>query len=161
LYGLYILFIHVLYRMRISYRTRMVHTVRVWYVPYAYGKNFIPYAFGTYHTRMVIPYTYGTNIQYTRIVYNYNHMNKNISISYNIACSYSYSYLHASCFILRRNLFQTCLYDIQAAILLYFKGQSIAELLYIKTIVGESIVTSSNHFIVVASYMVLSLSIVL
>ena len=34
-----------MYHTRISYHTRMVHTVRVWYV-------FL------YHTRMVVPYAY-------------------------------------------------------------------------------------------------------
>ena len=37
----------VLYHMRILYHTRMV-------------RNFVPYAYGMYHTRTAIPYAYGT-----------------------------------------------------------------------------------------------------
>ena len=46
-YPLFIIYSHstVVYRMRISYYTRMVHTIRVWYV-------FL------YHTHMVVPYRY-------------------------------------------------------------------------------------------------------
>ena len=46
--------------------TRMVRTVRIRYVPYAYGMK---YAYGTqqYHTSMVckiVPYAYGTYVPY-------------------------------------------------------------------------------------------------
>ena len=51
--------------MRILYRTRMVCTIRVWYVPYAYG---------TYHTRTVrfsVPYAYGIDIRVWYVPYAY------------------------------------------------------------------------------------------
>ena len=35
-----VLIVYVLYHMRISYHTRTVHTIRVWYVPYAYIMKF-------------------------------------------------------------------------------------------------------------------------
>ena len=41
----------------------MVHTIRVWYIPYAYGmyrtrmvQFCIPYAYGTYHTSLMMQY---------------------------------------------------------------------------------------------------------
>ena len=57
--------VNVLYHTRILYHTHMVHTVRVWYVPYAYGM---------YYTRMVqfcIPYAYGMIIRVWYIPYAY------------------------------------------------------------------------------------------
>ena len=47
--------IRVWYRK--TYHTRMVRTVRVRYVPYAYGMK---YAYGTQHTHMGRPCAYGT-----------------------------------------------------------------------------------------------------
>ena len=47
-----------MYRTRISYHTRMVHTVRVRYVPYAYGTYHTRMVCFLYHTRMVVPYAY-------------------------------------------------------------------------------------------------------
>ena len=58
----------VLYHTRISYHTRMVHTIRVYgtyhtrmvrfCILYAYGTTirvwYVPYAYGTYHTRSYI-----------------------------------------------------------------------------------------------------------
>ena len=38
---------------RILYRTRMVHTIRVWYVPYAYGTILYTIRVRYDHTRMV------------------------------------------------------------------------------------------------------------
>ena len=43
---------YVVYRTRISYRTRMVHTVRVKYVPYAYGMIFCTIRVWLYRTRI-------------------------------------------------------------------------------------------------------------
>ena len=43
----------VLYHMRILYRTRMVCTIRVWYIPYAYGTIFRTIRVWYRHTRMV------------------------------------------------------------------------------------------------------------
>ena len=39
--------------MRILYRTRMVCTIRVWYIPYAYGTIFRTVRVRYGHTRMV------------------------------------------------------------------------------------------------------------
>ena len=46
-------FVYVLYHTRISYHTRMVHTIRVWYDFVYYTRMVRSYAYGTYHTRMV------------------------------------------------------------------------------------------------------------
>ena len=45
--------VYVLYHMRILYRTRMVCTIRVWYIPYAYGTIFRTIRVRYRHTRMV------------------------------------------------------------------------------------------------------------
>ena len=46
-------FITVVYRTRISYHTRMVHTVRVRYVPYAYGMLLCTIRVWLYRTRIL------------------------------------------------------------------------------------------------------------
>ena len=45
--------------MRILYHTHMVYTVRVWYIPYAYGTIlYIPYADGMTIWVWYVPYAY-------------------------------------------------------------------------------------------------------
>ena len=48
--------IAVLYHTRILYHTRMAHTIRVWYVPYAYGTILYTIRVRYDHTRMVSSY---------------------------------------------------------------------------------------------------------
>ena len=51
--------------MRILYRTRMVFTIRVWYIPYAYGTIFRTIRVRYRHTRIwYVPYAYYAFSQY-------------------------------------------------------------------------------------------------
>ena len=49
----YTVYVFVLYHTCILYHTRMVHTIRVWYVPYAYGTILYTIRVRYDHTRMV------------------------------------------------------------------------------------------------------------
>ena len=81
--------------MRILYRTRMVCTIRVWYIPYAYG---------TYHTRTVrfsVPYAYGIGIRVRYVPYAYYAFSQCLlalpSPSYNGLSLQTFLALHCLC----------------------------------------------------------------
>ena len=59
---------------------RVFYTVRVWYIPYAYGM---------YHTRTVqfcIPYAYGMTIRVWYVPYAYNDVLRADSMSHLLEC---------------------------------------------------------------------------
>ena len=71
------LHVHRFIMVSLFYTACVFYTVRVWYIPYAYGiyhtrmvRSSVPYAYGISHTRMVIPYAY-RNVRVC-IVYSYN-----------------------------------------------------------------------------------------
>ena len=82
--------------MAMFYTICVFCTVRVWYVPYAYGMYHTrmvhtirvwPYAYGMYHTRMVctirvwyIPYAYGTIFRTIRVRYGHTRMVRTICV---------------------------------------------------------------------------------